>query len=279
MKIGIIGLGLIGGSLAIDLRKLGHYIIGVSSANTIAKANDRSVIDRGDVCASILQHAELVVICTPIAAIIPTIEGIIPHLSSQTVVTDVGSVKGSIVPAATDLWPNFVGAHPMAGKAESGLDVATEGLFRDRPFVVTPEDRTLPTAISLVEDVFSQLGCRLYRATPEAHDRAVALISHLPVMISSALIATCTSEEDTLVLKLAQNLASSGFQDTSRVGGGNPQLGKMMAEYNQNAILRSLYRYRDRLDETIAAVEEGNWQQIEWLLQHTQSARSNFLPK
>ncbi len=109
--------------------------------------------------------------------------------------------------------------------------------------------------------------------SPEEHDRAVAMISHAPVMISASLIAACQEEDDAKVLKLAQTLASSGFRDTSRVGGGNPELGRLMAEYNQTAILRSLYTYQQSLQQVINLIESQEWDKLEAFLANTQRDR------
>jgi arogenate dehydrogenase (NADP+) len=117
----------------------------------------------------------------------------------------------------------------------------------------------------------------IYECSPEEHDLAVAMISHAPVIISANLIATCQQESDRQVLKLAQNLASSGFRDTSRVGGGNPELGRLMAEYNRSAVLRSLYLYQQSLQATIDLIENQQWIELEAFLTKTQSDRPSYL--
>ncbi|MHC5829501.1 MAG: prephenate dehydrogenase/arogenate dehydrogenase family protein, partial [Nostoc sp.] len=124
---------------------------------------------------------------------------------------------------------NFIGGHPMAGRTDSGIEAAQRHLFVNKPYVLTPITTTPTSAITIVEEIVRSLGANIYHCQPEQHDRAVSWISHLPVMVSSSLIAACLSETETDVLELAQKLASSGFRDTSRVGGGNPELGVMMA--------------------------------------------------
>ena len=278
MKIGIIGLGLIGGSLAIDLRQLGHTILGVSRKPiTAEQAIARGIVDQAGTDLKLMATAEVVFLCTPLGAIRSTVEQLIPHLSPQTVLTDVGSVKASVVEAIAPRWQNFVGGHPMAGTAESGLDAALSGLFTDKAYVLTPIDSTPPDAVEIVAELVRSLHCQLYQCNPADHDRAVAWISHLPVMVSSSLIAACLQESDPTVLDLAEKFASSGFRDTSRVGGGNPELGLMMAKYNQQALLRSLYGYRQQLDQVIQQIEQGNWSALEERLVQTQQARSRFV--
>jgi arogenate dehydrogenase (NADP+) len=278
MKIGILGLGLIGGSLGLDLRSLGHTVLGVSrQAKTCSIAQERGVVDHASIDLALLNQAELIFVCTPIAALASTVGHLLPYLHPDTILTDVGSVKLAIVEAIAPLWPNFVPGHPMAGTAETGIEAAQTQLFRGNPYVLTPTATTPAPAIAQVTALVKSLGATLYQCSPQAHDRAVAWISHLPVMVSASLIAACLQEPDSETLKLATQLASSGFRDTSRVGGGNPELGRMMAEYNQPELLRSLLRYRQSLDQIIAQIQAQEWSTLEQLLQQTQQARPEFL--
>ena len=278
MKIGIIGLGLIGGSMAIDLRPLGHTILGVSRRReTCEQAVVRGIVNDASTDLSLMAAAEVVILCTPLGAIESTVKQLIPHLASTTVLTDVGSVKTSVVRTIAPYWHNFVGGHPMAGTAESGLDAALSGLFINRPYVLTPIESTPPAATETVTKIAESLQAQVYQCRPEDHDRAVAWISHLPVVVSASLIAACTGEGDQTVLDLAKKLASSGFRDTSRVGGGNPELGVMMAKYNREALLRSLHVYRDQLDQVVKQIEQEDWQALENRLLKTQQVRPEFL--
>jgi arogenate dehydrogenase (NADP+) len=278
MNIGIVGLGLIGGSLAIDLRASGHTILGVSRRQeTCQQAVARGIVDAASIDLATMAAADVVFLCTPLGAIHSTVKQLLPLLPATTVVTDVGSAKTEIVRSIAPQCPNFVGGHPMSGTAESGLDAALAGLFIDRPYVLTPIDSTPEAAIELVISIVAQLNGRIYRCSPEDHDRAVAWISHLPVMVSASLIAACMEEPNPVVLELAQRLASSGFQDTSRVGGGNPELGVMMATYNQQALVQALYAYRGQLDRLILQIEQGEWEALTQRLEQTQQARSQFL--
>jgi arogenate dehydrogenase (NADP+) len=278
MNIGIVGLGLIGGSLGLDLRALGHQVLGVSRhSETCQRAINRKAVDDASTSLALLAAADVVFVCTPIVAIGPTVQQLIYHLSPEAIVTDVGSVKTAVVEEVAPLWHNFVGGHPMAGKANSGIEAAVSGLFTDKPYVLTPIETTPPKTMEIVEELVRSLTSRVYFCRPEDHDRAVAWISHLPVMVSASLIEACTSETEPAVLELAQQLASSGFRDTSRVGGGNPELGVMMARYNRDALLRSLLAYRHSLDQLIERIEQQDWQTLERKLQQTQLQRPQFL--
>jgi len=277
MKIGIVGLGLIGGSLALDLRALGLEVLGVSrQEKTCQIAQEKAIVNHASVNLSLLQTAEIVFICTPIQAITPTLTQLISYLHPDTIVTDVGSVKTPIVQQCSQLWANFLGGHPMAGNANQGIEAACHNLFKGAPYVLTPQPNTPPTAIAQVKEIVAAIGSCVYFSTPEAHDRAVAWISHLPLIVSASLIDACMSENDSATLLLAQHLASSGFRDTSRVGGGNSELGLMIARYNRLELLRSLTQYRQSLDKLIQQIDEENWQQLEQTLDSTQQARSLF---
>ncbi|MBT9315707.1 prephenate/arogenate dehydrogenase [Leptothoe spongobia] len=276
--IGIVGLGLIGGCLAIDLKQLGYPVYGVARRTaTVSAAIEQGVVTRAGCDLTLMAEADVVFVCTPMATIVPTVQKLAKCLPESTIVTDVGSVKGEIVAAATALWPNFVGGHPMAGKAEAGLVAAEAGLFQQRPYVITPLETTRSAAVDRVFEIATQLGAKVYKATPTAHDQAVAAISHLPVMVSSSLLHTCLGESDSRVKILAQQLASSGFCDTSRVGGGNPELGTMMAQYNRLALLQALQQYRYQLDTMIDLIETEQWDALSQRLSFAQQERPKYL--
>jgi arogenate dehydrogenase (NADP+) len=299
-KVAIVGLGLIGGSLGLDLRSH-HEVLGVShKEETCQKAEQNKVVDKAillpedreidEVSADLLKTAEIVFICTPINKIASSFKKLIPYLSSETIVTDVASVKVPIVRDCLSLIEEhqkhspskiyFLGGHPMAGTEKSGIEAAQKDLFKGASYVFTPTDKTAKTLenVKKLRDMAeNNLGSIIYECSPTEHDRAVAWISHLPVMISASLIDACTKETDQKVLELAKQLASSGFRDTSRVGGGNPELGLMMAEYNQENLLRSLSQYRHSLDRLIELIEQKNWDSIKQVLLSTQASRPEFL--
>ena len=289
MNVGIVGLGLIGGSLGLDLLASNlnsdqhNYVWGLSrNPETCKQAEAIAAVNMASTDIEAIpdrDRTDIVVICTPIAAILPTIAAIAPHLPANVIFTDVGSVKAAIVEPASQICQQFsqrfVGGHPMAGTAFQGILAAERNLFQNRPCVVTPSPDL--DAVQQVRSLWQSVGMNVYECSPEEHDRAVAMISHLPVMISASLIDACQQEGDAIVLKLAQNLASSGFRDTSRVGGGNPELGRLMAEYNQSALLRSLYTYQRSLQGVIDLIETKQWEQLEVFLTNTQGDRAFYV--
>ncbi|MGF1494519.1 MAG: prephenate/arogenate dehydrogenase [Microcoleaceae cyanobacterium] len=306
MKIGIVGLGLIGGSIGLEfstIRRspdqfsarfnplpdsvtdfspflesfLASELIGVSRRQlTCERAVELGIVDTASTDLANLQAADVIFLCPPIGLIVPTLEQLVPILKPTTIVTDVGSVKQPIVAAANSLWPNFVGGHPMAGTAEQGIEAALLNLFVGQPYVITPTETTAAAAVSVVTALAHLLGATVMHCPPSEHDQAVAWISHLPVMVSASLITASQTEESTTTRQLAYQLASSGFRDTSRVGGGNPELGTMMAQYNRSAVLKSLYAYRQTLDQLIEQIEQENWPNLNAYLNQTQQQRTQF---
>lgn len=277
MRIGIVGLGLIGGSLGLDFRRLGHQVWGVARRPaTCTAAIQRGAVDQASTALADLRGTDIIFICTPISAIVPTAIALAPHLTADTVLTDVGSVKGAIVEAVTQHWPNFVGGHPMAGKTEVGIDVAEPHLFAHRAYVITPTEQTPPAAVALLTELATALKSQVFTCAPDIHDRAVAWISHLPVMISGSLIQACLHEADPRVRQLAQQFASSGFRDTSRVGGGHPELGLMMARYNRQEVLRSLHAYQQEIQALTTLIETEQWAAMASKLSENHAARPLF---
>lgn len=278
MKIGIAGLGLIGGSLGFDFRAAGHEVVGYSrQGETCQAAIALGAVDAASPDPQGLAEADVVFLCTPLGVMRQTAQQLVPYLKSSAVLTDVGSVKAEVVAALEPLWPRFIGGHPMAGKAIAGISAAQAELFVNRPYVLTPTARTDAEAKETLVELIQTLRSQYYECSAVQHDRAVARISHLPVMVSASLIVACIQEPEADTLRLAQALASSGFQDTSRVGGGNPELGRMMAQYNRDELLQSLQIYRQALDHITELVEQQRWEDLKALLLQTQQARAKFI--
>jgi arogenate dehydrogenase (NADP+) len=278
MRIGIVGLGLIGGSLGLDLRQLGHTVLGVSrQAHTCERALELGAVDEASPDARLLAQAELIFLATPLDVMGKTTASLLPYLSPETILSDVGSVKAPVVAEQEALWSPFVGGHPMAGTSESGIEAAQRQLFQGRPYVLTPTDRTPARAIATVAEIAASLGATVLQCDAATHDQAVAWISHLPVMVSAALLQACLAEPNVAIRQMAEHLASSGFRDTSRVGGGNPELGVMMARFNREALLACLTGYRQQLDQLTQLIEQQDWSTLEALLQTNGTARPRYL--
>jgi len=275
--VGIVGLGLIGGSLGLDLQALGWEVHGlVHRSSTADRALERGLAQQVSTDSGILAGCDLVILALPLAQLLDPDPTLLQALPATAVVTDVGSVKMPVLEVWRDLHPRFVASHPMAGTAEAGVEAGRQGLFHQRPWVATPDKRTDSEALELVRRLAVSLGSHWLTADAANHDQAVALISHLPVLVSAALLRTVGEEQDFAVGELARVLSSSGFADTTRVGGGNPQLGTSMAATNTAAILRGLAAYRWSLEQLEAAVREGHWSQLQVELERTQALRRSF---
>ena len=276
-SVGIVGLGLIGGSLGLDLRALGWSVQGlVHRTATAERALERGLVDAVSTDPACLSSCDLVILSLPIPALLAPESTLVEAIPESAVVTDVGSVKQPVLEVWRSLHPRFVASHPMAGTASAGVEAGQAGLFRGRPWIATPEAGTDPTAVEVVRTLAHDLGSQWHTASAEQHDQAVALISHMPVLVSAALLRTAGDERDPEIRQLAQSLASSGFADSTRIGGGNPDLGVAMASSNSAAVLKALAAYRWSLEQLEDAVLRNNWQQLHRELKRTQSLRPDY---
>ncbi len=166
----------------------------------------------------------------------------------------------------------------MAGTAESGIEAAQRDLFTDAAYVLTPVERTPTPAVQMVEDVVRPLRTRIYRCRPADHDRAVAWISHLPVIASASLIAACLEESDPTVLELAKLWLAPVFEIPAELG-WKSRAGIDDGAVQQSFLVRSLHVYQEQLNQLITQVEHDDWSAFEEVLQQTQQARPEFLKR
>ena len=276
--VGIVGLGLIGGSIGLDLRSHGVEVQGlVHRQQTADRALARGLVSAVSTDPRCLQRCDLVVLALPIPALLQPDPALVDALPRNAVITDVGSVKQPVLDRWKPLHPRFVASHPMAGTALAGVEAGQRDLFRSRPWIATPDAGTEPEALARVQGLATQLGSQWFTAAASQHDQAVALISHMPVLVSAALLRTAGDERDPEIRQLAQALASSGFADSSRIGAGNPELGVAMASSNREAVLKALAAYRWSLEQLEDAVLQNNWDQLRRELSRTQELRPGFL--
>ena len=277
-NIGIVGLGLIGGSLGLDLQKLGHTVYGITHReNTAQKARERKLAQIVSTDTSLLKNCSLIFIALPLEQILNPSSVLIHAIPKNAVVTDVGSVKLPILNTWNKLHPRFVASHPMTGTEQSGINAGQYNLFKNKPWVVTPNKETDQQALEIVHQISLSLGSKWISTEAQIHDEAVGLISHLPVLISAALLKTLCTDINPSLYSLAQSIASSGFADTSRVGGGNPALGVSMAKFNKANLKRHLSSYRHSLDLFEKYLLEENWNELEKMLVNAQKERKNFI--
>ncbi len=278
MNIGIIGLGLIGGSIGLKLQTLNHSVYGVANNESNAKkAKDRKLANYISCDLSILRNCSLVILALPIKDLINPTQELIDAIPSNAVLTDVGSIKKPIVKVWETIHPLFVGSHPMAGTEKNGTEAGYTELFDGAKWIITPTSKTSIYAIEKLSKLISTMDCKIYRANPTEHDQAVALISHLPIFLSSCLIQTANDNKNNSFLKLAKEIAARGFADTSRVGAGNPELGLDLAKYNKDNILDNLKLFKEYVDDFENIVSNNNWVLLNEILQNSRQVRPDFL--
>ncbi len=232
-KIVIVGVGLMGGSLGLALRRRGGWrVVGLSRRRSaVNRARRRGAIHEGTTDpARALSHADVVVFCAPVDQIVPLARRCRRWIPPSALVMDVGSVKGPVVRGMEKLFsgatgPAFIGAHPMAGSEKTGVENARADLYRGAVCALTPTGHTPAAARRRAEHFWRGLGARVLSLDPDAHDRAVALISHLPHLIADALVLAagrrCSGASSQEILYA---LAAGSFRDATRVAGADPKL-------------------------------------------------------
>lgn len=277
-RISIVGLGLIGGSLGLALRRaqVEHELVGYDvDAQAARAAQRRGAVDRavGDLGAAV-DGARLVVLATPVLAVRELLAALGPLLAPGCVVTDTASTKTAVLRWAAELLPDvaFVGGHPMAGKETSGVAAAEETLFDGAIYCVVPPPDAPPEAVATVADLARAVGAEPYFLSAEEHDSYAAAISHLPFLMATALVSTtsqATSWRDMAAL------AASGFRDASRLAAGDPVMYRDICATNREAILHWLDRYVDALGGLRALVAEGGGE-LEAAFEQARKARQDW---
>lgn len=275
--IAIVGVGLIGGSIALaaKARGLARKVLGVGrKAARLEEARRRGVIDAGLVdLAAAARRADLIIFCTPVDRIVAGVREAAAVSKAGAVITDVGSVKGSICRSlAAGLPPGvgFIGSHPLAGSEKQGFEHSDALLFEQRVCVVTPVDTSSPRALERIKAFWLDLGSTLVKMSPEAHDRALAETSHLPHLIAAALAATLSPEN--------QSLAATGFRDTTRIASGDVDLWSAIFLQNREQVLNCLARYDQSQAQFRRAIEQNDVSALKLLLKSAKIARESLAP-
>ena len=278
MKIGIVGLGLIGGSLGLKLQSLNHTIYGIANNDfNEKKAKDKKLANFVSCDLSLLKKCELIILALPIKDLISPSQQLVASIPQETILTDVGSVKEPIVNTWENSHPLFIGSHPMAGTEKKGVDSGFEGLFKNAKWIITPTQNSDLNSVRTISKLIKSMDCEICQASPKEHDEAVSLISHLPIFLASALIETVHIKNNQSFLKIAQKIAATGFSDTSRVGGGNVQLGLDLARNNRINILNAIDNFTNNLNELKLLIREENWELLSNKLTEAKEIRKNFI--
>jgi prephenate dehydrogenase len=273
-RAAIVGVGLIGGSLALAGRAAGQFgeVVGIgrSEAN-LAVARARGIVDRTVRDGSELGPVDLVVLAVPVRSTATMAQALLPHLRPGTVITDVGSVKGTVVAACEAVLPGdrpFVGGHPIAGSERAGAAAADPALFRGAPCILTPSPRTDRAALGRVRTLWEAVGARVHEMTAAEHDRALAWVSHLPHLVAYALVGALARRDGGLAA-----LAGGGWRDTTRVAASPPELWRDILLANADAVLAATDAFSAEVARLRAAVAAGDAAALLALLEAAAAAR------
>jgi len=278
-RVAIVGLGLIGGSVGLALRKAkaAQHVAGYDLGRGVSERAQRiGAIDQAyEALADAVQGAELVVLATPVGSMRHLLGQLAPVLTPGSVVTDVASTKTQVMQWAEELLPtsvSFVGGHPMAGKEVSGVEAADAELFRGKVYCVCATARTRPTAVKKVSMMIEMLGAHMRFMEPVQHDEQVAGVSHLPFLASVALVNAVAGQDCWPEMAI---LAASGFRDMSRLAAGSPEMYRDICLTNGEAItawmdtyIAMLQQMRDQIAQQSPALGalfvEAQQTRLEW---------------
>ncbi|MEQ8848535.1 prephenate dehydrogenase/arogenate dehydrogenase family protein [Botrimarina sp.] len=261
-RLAVVGVGLIGGSVAAAARRRGlaERVVGVvRSAERIGRVEACDLVDEvtADLAAG-CRDADLVVIATPVGTIAALALEAAEHASADAVLTDGGSTKAGIVAHVTRRCPRFVGAHPLAGDHRTGPEAARHDLFDGAVTVLTPTDDNPDDAVGAARRFWEALGSRVVTTTPERHDELLALTSHVPHVAAAAVAATTPAD--------AMPLAATGWADTTRVAGGSPDLWREILLANPGPIAAGLRRLATEIEAYAAALDRRDADALQRLL-------------
>jgi prephenate dehydrogenase len=267
-KITLVGVGLLGGSLGLVIKRRGlaKQLDGfVRRTASIAECAQYGVADRATCdLLDAVANADLVILCTPIARMRKLVEAMLPALKRDAIVTDVGSVKGSVVqelePLVASAGGNFIGSHPMAGAEKMGVSAARANLFENAVCVVTPTARSSAKALRRIEEFWKSVGGRPLKLSPQLHDEFVSRSSHLPHVVAAELSNYVLSPAHP---KEQAMLCANGFRDTTRIAAGSPEMWRDIALANRQHLARVLGVFIEDLQELQLALEKADAKAIQ----------------
>lgn len=281
-RLTIVGVGVIGGSLARALRQAGAVdeIVGSGrSRESLAAALALGVIDRAEpACERAVAGADVVVLATPVGVMDEILARIAPALAAGAIVTDVGSVKHAVVSAARRRlaagFAQFVPGHPIAGSEKSGIAAATADLFRGRRVVLTPVAETAVEAVARVRRMWEVTGAQVTEMAPDRHDAILAATSHLPQLLAYALMDFLARGDANVF-----DFAGGGLRDSTRIAASDPVMWRDICLANRAHIARTLREFGAGLETLAAAIERGDGPALHALFERANRAREAFLDK
>lgn len=278
-KIVIFGVGLIGGSVALALKKADEstYIVGVDSLSVLNKAIKLRVIDEKHIrLRSTLEDADIIILATPVSKIPSILKDIKQYIEPYTIITDVGSTKLDVISAVNatldeDQRGQFVPGHPIAGAEKSGVSAAKADMFINKAVVLTPIENS--KNLITIKSMWESIGAIPSIMTAAEHDQIFASVSHLPHLLAFALVDELSNRHNAHDLFA---FAASGFRDFTRIAGSNPEMWRDISLANRNALITEISAYKKKLDEINKLLEESDSRGLLKLFERASKARNDW---
>lgn len=270
-KVAIIGTGLIGGSMALAMKKKGlaSQIVGVSRhKNTLGLAKRFRAIDKGSLDLGVIKGADLVILATPVNTILELAGKIRKLVPAECIVTDVGSTKREIVFRLSRAFPRYVGGHPLAGSEKRGIANIQADMFKDSLCILTPTGNTDPASLGKIKKLWARLGARVVFLSPETHDRILSFVSHLPHAVAFSLIGAVPGKY--------LGFGANGLKDTTRIALSESRLWADIFLSNRKNILRSVEIFEDNLRALKSAIGRKDLKALIRFLEKSKGKRENL---
>ena len=279
-KITIIGVGLIGGSLALALkeRNLAKAVFGYGRDQTrLEEAQKSNVIDAFSTnIKEAIDEANIIVIATPVGTFKDILHQIEPLISSNVIITDVGSTKSDIVNIVNDVLRDksscFIPAHPIAGKERSGFEVSDSKLYDGKKVIITPQETNSPESIDVIDQMWKNVGADVDFMSAESHDNLLGMTSHLPHMLAFSLVNYLVDQNPN-----ASIYAGGGFKDFSRIASGDAIMWRDICLQNKNQIMNHLKGYQSTLDDLLEAINDEDSEKLGQLFTTAKKTRDSWL--
>lgn len=280
-KLVVIGVGLIGGSFALAMKRAGlvSQVVGVGrSAENLQRAIELGVIDQASHDPALaVQHADLVLVATPVGQMGRVFDAIAPVLPAQAIVSDAGSTKGDVAALMRQHLPKHLGycvpAHPIAGSDRSGAVAAQYGLFEQRRVVLTPLADTQPDAVAAISHWWQASGATVFTMRPDEHDAVFASVSHLPHLLAFSYVDMIRQKADA---ERCFDFAATGFRDFTRIAGSHPEMWRDISLANRDALLADLHAYQAQLAQLTQWVAAGDGEALEQMFEQAREARTRW---
>jgi prephenate dehydrogenase len=270
-KVAIVGTGLIGGSLALAMKKkrLVREVIGVSRhKNNLLLAKKRGAIDQGSLKLDIIKDADLLVLAMPVDVIIDSASAISKIAKSKCLVIDVGSTKKEIVSHLEKFFPNYIGTHPLAGSEKRSVAYADPDIFKDSVCILTPTKNTKNKSLNKIKKLWVKVGSKVVLLTPQMHDKVLSFTSHLPHIAAFSLM-NAVPEKDL-------GFVATGLRDTTRIAGSDSALWASVFLSNRNNLLEAINSLQKELTRIKLAIQRNNKKSLSAILKKAQAKRSKL---